>query len=197
MNLASSLPGIILALGLGIAVATPAATADDLTVYKWTDADGVTHYGEAPPADHAAQQIDLERIPAPVQAADYYSILKQAQRMEQQRLERERQRAAQQAARLEAERAAAQQAAALAAAEFYQQQAQQPPVIYAPRLHPHQKRHHRVPRHRHPEPMPEHYSGRHPAFTPPSIWLRSHPRLWRKELRAQRDYNHRRNDSRD
>lgn len=191
MHLATSFGGLVLALGLGIAVVMPASAANKLTAYKWTDADGVTHYGEAPPADHAARRIDLERIPAPVEAVDYYSILKQAQRMERQRLERERQRAAQQEARLHAERTAAQQAAALAAAEFYQQQAQQPPLIYAPRLHPH-KRHHRSPRHRRPESIPEHYSGRHPAFTPPSIWLRSHPRLWRKELRAQRDYNHRR-----
>lgn len=191
MHLATSFARLVLALGFGIAVTMPASAANQLTAYKWTDANGVIHYGEAPPTDRAAQRIDLEPVPAPVEAVDYHSILKQAQRMERQRLERERQRAAQHAARLEAERAAAQQAAALAAAEFYQQQAQQPPVIYLPRLHPH-KGHHRLPRHRRPEPIPEHYSGRHPAFTPPSIWLRSHPRLWRKELRAQRDYNPRR-----
>lgn len=65
-------------------------------VYKWVDADGVTHYSEAPPAQSRAEVASFERMnlefnPArPLQAQDYYSIINQAKRMEASRLARER-----------------------------------------------------------------------------------------------------------
>lgn len=180
---------------LSLLLLAPLAAADPTTVYKWTDAKGITHYGEAPPDTRAAQRIELDPAP-PVSAQDrnFHSIIEQAERLEQQRLERERLRAQAEAARAEAQRQAAQEAAALAAAEFYQQQSTAPERIYTPvpvlpprRFHPpHPRWRHEPPP---PGPIPPHYSGRHPAFAPPQHWLRNHPRLWRKELRAQRDYN--------
>lgn len=179
---------------LSLALLIPATAAGEAVAYKWTDASGTIHYGDSPPAASAAQRIELPPAPA---AADtrghYYSIANQAWRLEQQRLQRERLHAEAQAARSRTKRQAAQEAAALAAAEFYQQQSSQPRPAYAPVPIVRHHHHHHPPLKRHPherqQAHSEHYSGRHPAFTPPQRWLRSHPRLWRKELRAQRDHN--------
>ena len=48
----------LIATAAGLAFAFAAAHADD--VYKWTDAQGVTHYGDKPPADGktAAKSVD-------------------------------------------------------------------------------------------------------------------------------------------
>jgi hypothetical protein len=43
------------------------ARADD--VYKWVDAQGVTHYGASPPAGSGARRLDLPAPPAPSSAA--------------------------------------------------------------------------------------------------------------------------------
>lgn len=181
----------------GLLMLSPLAAAEPTTVYKWVDADGLTHYGEAPPDTTTAQRMELEPAPPSTDLdRNLYSVIQQAQRMERQRLERERLRAEAEAARAETQRQAAEEAAALAAAEFYEQQPVPAPTrIYAPypvppRGHfgPPPRWHHE----RHPPPpgvMPRHYSGRHPAFTPPDHWLRNHPRLWRKELRAHRDHH--------
>lgn len=173
--------------------ATAETLADSINVYKWTDAQGVTHYSEVPPSADNVKRIELAADPptaSPPQ--DYYSIANQARRLEQQRLERERLEAELEAARLRAQRNDAQQAAAQAAAALYAKQAQQPERIYSPIWVPRRTgppRHHaHWPRER-PEPAPRHHTGRNPAFAPPEQWLRSHPRLWRKELQAQRDYN--------
>lgn len=173
--------------GLILCAALPAAVADTVSVYKWIDGEGLTHYAEAPPPDRSADRIELDLPPASALAAaeHYYAIVNQAQRLEQARLQRERERAQLQAARAQVERDAAQAAAASAAAEFYQQQAAQPQSVYLPVLVPHRR-----PPHAH-RPPPDRggsqRAGRHPAYAPPEIWLRSHPRLLRQELRAQRD----------
>ena len=50
--------------------AAPAASAAD-QVYKWTDADGVTHYGDAPPAEG---EYERQRIQAPPPATDNAAV---------------------------------------------------------------------------------------------------------------------------
>ncbi len=52
--------------GLLFALAAAGATAE--AVYKWTDAEGVTHFSAQPPADRQAQQIQVE-APPPTGAA--------------------------------------------------------------------------------------------------------------------------------
>jgi hypothetical protein len=51
-----------MALALALAAAV-GARADD--VYKWVDAQGVTHYGSTPPAAASASRLDLPPPPAP------------------------------------------------------------------------------------------------------------------------------------
>lgn len=53
--------------GLLLALATADTTAD--AVYKWTDAEGLTHFSAQPPADRQAQQIQVE-APPPTGAAE-------------------------------------------------------------------------------------------------------------------------------
>lgn len=67
----AKVPTLILACCLLVS-AIPCSSGE--TVYKWTDADGVTHYGHQPPgAGEAAQQIDLpEDRTAPATAAPGY-----------------------------------------------------------------------------------------------------------------------------
>jgi hypothetical protein len=50
-----------------ILAAMAGARADD--VYKWVDAQGVTHYGASPPAGSGARRLDLPAPPAPSSAA--------------------------------------------------------------------------------------------------------------------------------
>lgn len=65
-------------------------------VYKWVDAEGVTHYSDAPPDAIETTLIDVPE-PGPKRAADdtqtdsdYYSITRQWERMNRERLEREK-----------------------------------------------------------------------------------------------------------
>jgi Domain of unknown function (DUF4124) len=78
-------------------------------VYTWTDADGITHFSETPPADEQLEHTVREIEPAPVTGTpaddDYYSVANQAARMEARRLERERIRAEILKAEAEARRA--------------------------------------------------------------------------------------------
>lgn len=181
-----------LLLALATVTVLPAHGAD-ATAYKWVDADGITHYGQTAPPQYNATSIALDPAPAPAGGRDrhYESILQQAERLQQARLARERQRAEIEAAQRQADREAAQTEAALAAAEYYQQQSAPPTVIYRPAWRPHHPPH--KPEHRDADRRrPPHHSGRDPAFDPPAAWLRGHPRLLRQELRAQRDYNPRR-----
>jgi hypothetical protein len=92
------------------------AVATAGTVYTWTDADGVTHFSETPPADASldTRQIEIDTPPAvesPVDA-DHFSVINQAERMQQSRLENERARTERLQAEAEARKAAAEARAA-------------------------------------------------------------------------------------
>jgi hypothetical protein len=56
--------GIAIALG----VAAPGALAE--AVYKWTDAEGVTHFSALPPEGQAAEQVTVEAPPPNAAQAD-------------------------------------------------------------------------------------------------------------------------------
>jgi hypothetical protein len=96
-------------------------------VYSWTDAHGITHFSETPPADTRIEATVLEIEPAPAPgtpaADDYYSVVNQAARMEARRLEMERHRAE----ILKAEAQARQAEAAAAAAARATAKAETPP----------------------------------------------------------------------
>lgn len=86
--------GVLLLLGGQVALAQAAV------IHKWVDADGVTHYSDAPPAASATavEQIELAAPPArgPNYSQDaYYSIANQWRRMHRERIELEKARAAQ------------------------------------------------------------------------------------------------------
>jgi hypothetical protein len=100
---------------LWLSLLLPAATAAG-TVYSWTDADGVTHFSESPPADAT---LDIRRFevdtPPAVQPAvddDHFSVINQAARMQESRLENERARTERLQAEAEARRARAEAQAA-------------------------------------------------------------------------------------
>jgi hypothetical protein len=90
-------------------------------VYSWVDPDGITHFSETPPPEPGlpARTIELAPLPPPPAGDDYYSITRQAERMEKRRLENEK---------LEAERRLAEAEARRARMEA--EAAAQPPVIY-------------------------------------------------------------------
>ncbi len=169
-------------LGLLLSVAVSATFAASVPVYKWTDAEGVTHYAETPPADRgaAAVRLDVDTVAAPEEKqTDYHAILEQANDLRQARLQREQQREAQRRAELQAEMSQA-------AAEPEQEQSTQP--VYVP-IYVHRHRGDRdahAPGSKRP-PSARRRGDRDPAFDPPQQWLRSHPRLLQKELRARRD----------
>ena len=83
------------------------------TVFTWVDEDGVTHFSETPPADAAVEtrSIEIDTAPSPV-ADDRFSVINQAQRMQEMRLESERVRTERLQAEAEARRAAAEARAA-------------------------------------------------------------------------------------
>ncbi len=105
MRKASTLAiGCLVAVFMTYAIAAP--------VYTWIDQDGVTHYSETPPENHAvdSEMIELEPAPAagPAPDDDYFSVIRQAERMEKSRLENEKVRTE----RLQAEAAVRRAAAA-------------------------------------------------------------------------------------
>ena len=69
-------------------------------LFKWRDADGVTHYSDDPPPASVTEFKSLEfpdssvsgpqTSPGASADADYFSVINQAKRMEASRLERER-----------------------------------------------------------------------------------------------------------
>lgn len=69
-------------------------------LFKWKDADGVTHYSDDPPPSSVTEFKSLEfqdssasgskPSPGATADADYFSVINQAKRMEASRLERER-----------------------------------------------------------------------------------------------------------
>ena len=77
------------------------------TVYTWVDAQGVTHFSETPPPDPGVQpaMIELRPPPPPSEYDDYYSVIRQAERMERRRLENDKLEAERLQAEAEAMRA--------------------------------------------------------------------------------------------
>lgn len=61
----------LLPLLIAVSLALPAAAAAD-TLYKWTDAEGITHYSDSPPpqgSDVEAREIRVDPAPPPIAAA--------------------------------------------------------------------------------------------------------------------------------
>jgi hypothetical protein len=114
-----------LALFAGCAVALLAQSqAHAEAVYTWVDNLGVTHFSETPPPEPGIKpaMIEVKPLPPvpPSEYDDYYSVIRQADRMERRRLEKEK---------LEAERVQADAEAARARAEA--DAAMQSPNSYA------------------------------------------------------------------
>lgn len=110
------------------------STAGAGEVFTWIDAHGITHFSETPPPEEAAgraTQLELRPVPAarPWAGEDYFSVTKQAARMEARRLANEKLRAERLQAEAEARRARAEEQAALDAAR-------QPAIQQEPRYYP-------------------------------------------------------------
>jgi len=102
-NLARSVHFLVLLSGL---LGGTVLAADQ--VYRWLDADGVTHFSQRPPPPGAAG-VSVQQAPTyaapPDPTADYWSVTNQAQRMEASRLAQEKLRLEQQRLRQELEEA--------------------------------------------------------------------------------------------
>ena len=100
---------------LGLLLLLP-AIAIAATVYTWTDEMGVTQFSETPPPDITleARRIEVDSPPAmhPPLDDDHFSVINQAQRMQQNRLENERARTERLQAEAQAKQAAAEARAA-------------------------------------------------------------------------------------
>jgi hypothetical protein len=86
----------------------PLPRAHAEAVYTWVDPYGVTHFSEAPPPDPAVRPAMIELTPLPPPPSDYddyYSVIRQAERMERRRLENEKLEAERLQAEAEARRA--------------------------------------------------------------------------------------------
>ena len=98
----------IAVLPLSIALAGP--------IYTWTDSNGVTHFSETPPQNEAIEStaLEVQRTPARSVYPDdnYFSVIRQAERMQSRRLENEKLKAERQKAEAEARRALAEANAA-------------------------------------------------------------------------------------
>lgn len=98
----------------GLAISCLAALSMTYTaaepIFTWVDREGVTHFSETPPEDAAVEpfRIELGQAPAagPVRGDDYYSVVKQVERMQKSRLENEKARTERLQAEAEARRAA-------------------------------------------------------------------------------------------
>ena len=146
-----------LAAFLVLAILAPSAFADG-AVYKWTDAQGVTHYSDKPPVEAASDLTTLDMPVFPVQdpakiaehQAQLIAEAQAAQKLLQAQLDQQAQAAALAARQAQLE-------AALAAARQQQQAASQPmpepiyvssafvPQLYRANLYLHQHHHHDLP----------------------------------------------------
>ena len=74
-------------------VALPVSVAVSAQVYTWKDSEGVTHYSQRPPRDATVEPSAIEVPATPSTRAagddDYFSVIRQAERMEKSRLENE------------------------------------------------------------------------------------------------------------
>lgn len=52
-------PFLCLAAALAVALVSTSADAQSSRVYRWTDAQGVTHYSDSPPADGGFQEVGV------------------------------------------------------------------------------------------------------------------------------------------
>ena len=153
----------LLALG---AILPALALADNAQVYKWTDAAGVVHYSDKPPAGSVAdlQTLDMPAFPPqdPSQiAAQQAALVSEAAALQQLQTQ-----AAQQQQAVELARQQAQLAAAIAAFQQVQAQAQPEPetvpliysssafvpAAYRVNLYRHHHEPDRDDRMRHPQP---------------------------------------------
>lgn len=70
------------------------APASAGAIFTWVDKDGVTHFSESPPENGSVKARQIEVEPAPVVGNtgedDYFSVVRQLERMQQRRLENER-----------------------------------------------------------------------------------------------------------
>lgn len=83
-------PTLAVVSGLLTIFCLSAVTAE--TVYKWTDASGITHFSQNPPAQDPmiVEIIEFDALTPPPQGTDdYYSVVNQARRMEAARRKRE------------------------------------------------------------------------------------------------------------
>ena len=150
--------GLTLAAG-GLSLAAPPASAgkQGITVYTWTDANGVTHFSDTPRHAGSTKQLSLPTPPPPDQTAikANQAWLRKLHRMTQKDL-------AQAAARRRAE-----QERELETAEQQQQpeepQYQYVPIFYPARDHRHRWHHHH--HHGHGQPFP---SASFPHYALPS-----------------------------
>lgn len=106
--------GLIAAFALWSSVWGFTAVAADPQVYKWKDANGVTHYGERPPEGRQSRSVEVSREPANARDAatagsDCASIRCQYERLRNDRMVEEAERRAE---RESAAKRAAQQPAA-------------------------------------------------------------------------------------
>lgn len=152
---------------LAVIVTGQAALAGE--AYTWTDEEGTTHFSEVPPGDPARPAEAIELLP-PTEAKpigdDYYSVINQANRMQERRLERERHEAERRQAEAEALKARAE-------AEAMRDRPEQDYTPAAPRYYPGYPLYgyrpgyrHRFPGHRHPGLRPPGHKPAHPGHLP-------------------------------
>lgn len=121
---------LLLSLGTAAVLAGP--------VFTWVDPDGVTHFSESPPENTAIKARQIEVEPVPVvggggEEDNYYSVVRQLERMQKRRLENERA----QTERLQAETAARQAEAADDPAMTQDEPDKQlPAIVYPVPVHP-------------------------------------------------------------
>ena len=65
-----AIAGILLAAGLAGFMAQPEAVAQEQTIYKWVDVEGVVHYSARPPDDVEYEEVDIRNREPVDPAAD-------------------------------------------------------------------------------------------------------------------------------
>jgi hypothetical protein len=139
MKYSTALAGSLLLL-----LALPLTPAFAGAIFTWVDKEGVTHFSESPPEDGSvkARQIEVEPVPVVGNTGgdDYYSVVRQVERMQKSRLENERATAE----RLQAETAARQAGSEAEAKELEGRDEPTPTIVYPvpvpvhpPRRHSH------------------------------------------------------------
>jgi hypothetical protein len=102
------------------------------TVYTWVDNLGVTHFSQTPPPDPGIEpaMIEIKPLPPtpPPEYDDYYSVIRQAERMERRRLENEKLEVERLQAEAEVQRARAEAEAAMQSPDGYADETS----VYAP-----------------------------------------------------------------